>query len=65
MSTQSKLPQFIKQFLMIDVYENMSNEDKEFMGAMMLAAKVINALTNPLKFVWIAFELITKRNLAI
>lgn len=65
MIIQTKLPQFIKQFLMLDVYENISNEDKEFMGAMMLVAKVISALTNPLKFIWIAFELTTKRNLAI
>ena len=35
MSIHNKLNLFIKNFLMIDVYENMSDEDKEFMGAMM------------------------------
>lgn len=50
---------------MIDVYENMSNEDKEFMSAIMLAAKVINAFTNPLKLIGIFYGLIGKKKLAM
>lgn len=50
---------------MIDVYESMSNEDKEFMGAMMLVAKVISAFTNPLKLIGIFYGLIGKEKLAM
>ena len=32
MSIHNKLNLFIKNFLMLDVYENMSDEDKEFIS---------------------------------
>lgn len=50
---------------MLDVYENMSDEDKEFMGAMMLGAKVISAFTNPLKLIGIFYGLMEKEKLAV
>ena len=56
---------YIKNFLMLDVYENMSDEDKEFMGAMMLGAKVISAFTNPLKLIGIFYGLMEKEKLAV
>lgn len=65
MSIHNKLNLFIKNFLMIDVYENMSDEDKEFMSAMMLGAKVISAFTNPLKLIWIFYGLMEKEKLAV
>ena len=65
MSIHNKLNLFIKNFLMLDVYENMSDEDKEFMGAMMLGAKVIRAFTNPLKLIGIFYGLMEKEKLAV
>ena len=50
---------------MVDVYESTSKEDKEFMGAMMLAAKVIGAFTNPLRLIGIFYGLINKEKLAM
>lgn len=59
------IPICIKKFLMLDVYENMSNEDKEFMCAMILAAKVINAFTNPIRFIRILYNIMNKTKLAL
>lgn len=56
----NSLQSFFKHFLMIDVYEEASAEDKEFLKVWMFVAKMIHALCNPLSFLMFANGLIVK-----
>lgn len=44
------LPAPINRFLMIDVYNEASAEDKEFLDILLFVAKMINALKSPISF---------------
>ena len=44
------LQSFFKHLLMIDVYEEASVDDKEFLNIWIFVAKIIYKLSNPLSF---------------
>ena len=44
------LPTPISRFVMIDVYNEASEEDKEFLNILLFVAKMINALKSPISF---------------
>ena len=44
------LQSFFKHLLMIDVYEEASVDDKEFLNILIFVAKIIYKLSNPLSF---------------
>ena len=54
----------IQHFLMIDNYHSSNDEDKEFLGAIMLAAKVVYALATPISLLFVGFTTLTKNKLA-
>ncbi len=50
MHSTDTLQSFFKHLLMIDVYEEASVEDKEFLNIWIFVAKIIYKLSNPLSF---------------
>lgn len=48
MHSTDTLQSFFKHLLMIDVYEEASVEDKEFLNIWIFVAKIIYKLSNPL-----------------
>ena len=46
------LPTPINHFLMIDVYKEASEEDKEFLNVLLAVAKLINSLKSLISFIW-------------
>ena len=50
MHSTDTLQSFFKHLLMIDVYEEASVEDKEFLNIWIFIAKIIYKLSNPLSF---------------
>ncbi|MDD6770638.1 hypothetical protein [Inconstantimicrobium porci] len=50
MQHTNTLQSFFKHLLMIDVYEEASVEDKEFLNIWIFVAKIIYKLSNPLSF---------------
>lgn len=54
----------IQHFLMIDNYHSSNDEDKEFLGAIILAAKVVYALANPISLLTVGFKTLRKNKLA-
>ena len=52
MKSTKYLPAPINQFLMMDVYKEASVEDKEFLDVILVVAKLINSLKNPISFIW-------------
>ena len=60
MNVAKYLPAPINHFLMIDVYKEASVEDKEFLDVILVVAKLINSLKNPLSFIWFMGIIISK-----
>ena len=60
MKPTNYLPSPINQFLMMDVYEEASVEDKEFLDMILVVAKLINSLKNPISFIWFVGTIISK-----
>ena len=60
MKPTNYLPAPIIQFLMMDVYKEASVEDKEFLDVILVVAKLINSLKNPLSFIWFVGTTISK-----
>ena len=60
MKLLDKLPAPVSHFLMLDVYKKASSEDREFLDVMLFVGRIINALANPISFIWLIGSMIVK-----